>query len=255
MTNTKVQETPVLQAKKVECAVCGLSNLCIPHGLTVEELENLDSIVKTKRRLERDDILYHAGAEVTPIYAVSSGSFKTSITNQDGAEQITGFYLPGEIVGLDGLGGLAPNSTATALETSTVCEIPGAEFDKICSVNHGLRQSFMQVVSREISREQQMMMTLGQMSAEARLAHFMITMGMRFKERGFSSTEFNMSMSRHDLANYLGLAVETLSRLFKKFQESSLLEVNRRNIKVLDWDELCKIAHNDCSGRKSKQAK
>ncbi len=250
MANLKAQEIPNIQSKRVECATCGLSNLCIPHGLTPEELNNLDSIVKTKRKMERDEILYHAGEADTPIFAVSSGSFKTSITSEDGAEQITGFFLPGEIVGLDGLGGIPPHSTATALETSTVCEIPGHEFDKLCGVNHGLRKSFMQVVSKEISREQRMMMTLGQMSAEARLAHFMVTMGHRFKERGFSATEFNMSMSRHDLANYLGLAVETLSRLFKKFHESGLLHVNRRNIQILDWDEMCITAHADCSRKK-----
>ena len=240
---------PGTHAKKVECASCGLSNLCIPHGLTTEELNNLDSIVKNKRKMERDEVLYHAGDEVTPIYAVSSGSFKTSITNQEGAEQITGFYLPGEIVGLDGLGGIAPNSTAIALETSTVCEIPSLEFDKLCATNHGLRTSFMQVVSREIAREQQMMMTLGQMSADARLAHFLVTLGHRFKERGYSETEYNLSMSRHDLANYLGLAVETLSRLFKKFQTNGLLEVRRRNVKITDYDALCATANTTCARR------
>jgi len=233
--------------KKVECAACGLAELCIPHGLTTEELENLDTIVKLKRKLERDEILFHAGDEVTPIFAVSSGSLKTSITNEEGSEQITGFYLPGEIVGLDGLGGISPNSTAIALETSTVCEIPGEEFDKLCAHNHGLRMSFMQVVSREISREQQMLMTLGQLSADARLASFIVTTGQRFQERGFSATEYNLSMSRHDLANYLGLAVETLSRLFKKFQENGLLEVHRRNIKITNWESMCKTAHIECS--------
>jgi CRP/FNR family transcriptional regulator len=111
----------------------------------------------------------------------------------------------------------------------------------------------MQVVSKEIAREQRMMMTLGQMSAEARLAHFMVTMGHRFKERGFSCTEFNMSMSRHDLANYLGLAVETLSRLFKKFHQNGWLQVSRRHIKILDWEEMCTAAHADCGSKQSKE--
>jgi len=233
--------------KKVECAACGLAELCIPHGLTSDELDNLDTIVKTKRRLERDEILFHAGDKDNPIFAVSSGSMKTSVTNEEGSEQITGFYLPGEIVGLDGLGGLAPHCTATALETCSVCEIPAAEFDKLCEINHGLRMSFMQVVSKEISREQQMLMTLGQLSADARLASFIISTGQRFHERGFSATEYNLSMSRHDLANYLGLAVETLSRLFKKFQENGLLEVHRRHIRILDWDVMCKTAHTECA--------
>ena len=250
MLDKQTYNTAKSAGKKVECASCGLAQLCIPHGLTVEELDSLDTIVKVKRRLERDEILFHAGEEITPIFAVSSGSMKTSITNEEGSEQITGFYLPGEIVGLDGLGGLAPNSTATALETSTVCEIPGPEFDKLCANNHGLRTSFMQVVSKEISREQQMMMTLGQLSADARLASFMLTTGDRFLERGFSATEYNLSMSRHDLANYLGLAVETLSRLFKKFQENGLVEVHRRHIKIIDWDAMCIAAHAECGKKK-----
>jgi len=247
MLDKQAQTQPSTTGKKVECTSCGLANLCIPHGLTSDELNNLDSIVKNKKKLDRDEALFHAGDKITPIFAVRSGSFKTSITSKEGAEQITGFYLPGEIVGLDGLGGIAPNSTAIALETSSVCEIPTLEFDKLCAHNHGLRTSFMQVVSKEIAREQQMMMTLGQMSADARLAHFLLTLGHRFKERGYSDVEYNLSMSRHDLANYLGLAVETLSRLFKKFQSNSLVNVKRRSIIILDYEALCKAANTNCT--------
>lgn len=246
MPETTKNFIPPTLGKKVECRSCGLSDLCIPHGLTDTERDNLDSVAKSKRRMERNEVLYHAGDDSQRIFAVSTGSYKTSIINNQGNEQITGFYLPGEIVGLDGLGGICPNSTATALETSTVCEISAPEFDKLCEANHGLRNSFMQIISREISREQYMMMVLGQMSAEARLASLLTGFGSRFKERGFSSTEYNLSMSRHDIANYLGLAVETLSRLFKKFQEKGYVEVSRRNVKILDWEALCSLSNSEC---------
>lgn len=234
------------RTKKVECSVCGLADLCIPQGLSNEELANLDTMIKTKKRLERDDTLYHAGDAGAPIYAVSSGSFKTAIISADGTEQITGFFLPGELVGLDGIGGSAPASTAIALETSTACELPARELDRLCEVNHGLRQRMMQMVGKELSREQQMMMTLGQLSADQRLASFLLGLSKRFAERGFSPNEFNLSMSRHDLANYLGLAVETLSRLFRRFSDKKLLSVNQRNIKILDIDGLRNTAHSGC---------
>ncbi|MBL7004435.1 MAG: fumarate/nitrate reduction transcriptional regulator Fnr [Gammaproteobacteria bacterium] len=228
---------------KVHCATCVLSHLCIASGLTKEELINLDTIQKSKTRLQRNDVLYHSGEVNTKIYAVSAGSLKTSIVNNNGIEQITGFYLPGEIVGLDGLGGLTPNSTAYAVESSTVCEIAEKDFDRLCENNTGLRQSFMRILSKEITREQQMLMSLGQMSADTKLANFIISLSVRYKERGFSASEFNLSMSRHDIANYLGLAVETLSRLFKKFQKNNLLEVNHRNIKIVDYETLVTMAN------------
>jgi len=240
------------QTRKVECKVCGLSNLCIPNGLTNDELEDLDSMIKGKKRLDRDEVLFHAGDSSSPIYAVSSGSFKTSIINSNGIEQITGFYLPGELIGLDALGGSPPSSTAIALETSTACEIPPDDLDKLCETNQGLRRQLMRIVSKEIGREQQMMMTLGQMSADERLASFLIGLAHRYRDRGFSAFEFNLTMSRHDMANYLGLAVETLSRLFRRFQEKGFLDVNQRNIKILDWDGLCNTAHAECATSQSR---
>ena len=248
MTTNSNNLTP--KSKNVECGACGLAELCLPHGLSGEELENLDTMVKLKRRLERDEELYHAGDAQAPIYAVSSGSFKTAIVNADGTEQITGFYLPGELIGLDGIGGNPTTSTAVALETSTACELSAGELDKLCESNHGLRKRMMQMVGKEISREQQMLMTLGQLSADERLASFLLGLSQRFEERGFSPNEFNLSMSRHDLSNYLGLAVETLSRLFRRFNDKGLLSVNQRNVKILDFDGLRNAAHIDCSAAK-----
>jgi CRP/FNR family transcriptional regulator len=209
-----------INGKKVKCSTCGVAELCLPQGLTKDELKNLDNVSKAKRRMEKGDTLYHAGEKHTKIYAVSSGSYKTLTLNKQGREQITGFYLPGELIGLDGLGEAAPHSTAIAIESSTVCEIPQAEFNRMCGTNQSINHSFMCAIRKEIVREQQHMLTLGQMCGDARLAGFIIDISQRFKERGFSATEFNLNIPRHDIANYLSLAAETLSRLLGKFQGS-----------------------------------
>jgi len=247
---TKKYLTPV-DHDKIECRTCNVSHICIPHALTSNELENLDDIFKAKRRLEPGDVLFHASEKQTRIHAVRTGSFKTYVTNSEGMEQIIGFFLPGEIIGLDGLGGGICQSTAVAIETSTACEIPEAEFSKLCEHNSDLNHSFMGTLRNEILREQQHMMALGQMSAEARVAGFIIDLGRRFKERGFSETEFNLNMSRHDIANYLALAAETLSRILGKFQDDSHIDVQRRHIKILNMDELHCISSGKRCSRKS----
>ena len=242
MTNLHNLKVANLQSK-VKCGTCVLSKLCISATLTSQEIKSLDNIQKSKSHLDKDDVLYHAGESKHKIYAVSSGSLKTTSINRNGVEQITGFYLPGEILGLEGLADMELTSTATAMETSTVCEIPELDFDKMCETNQGLRKSFMRIVSKEITSEQQMMMSLGQMKSEEKLANFLISLSDRFKQRGFSEKEFNLSMPRHDIANYLGLTIETISRLFKSFQKQGLLEVNNRQIKLIDRDALCLVGH------------
>ena len=242
---TKKYLTPV-DREKIECRICNVSHICIPHALTGSELENLDDICIAKRRIEPGDALFHESEKQTRIHAVRTGSFKTYVTNSEGMEQITGFYLPGDIIGLDGLGGGICQSTAVAIETSTSCEIPEAEFSRLCEHNSELNNSFMRILSKEILREQQHMMALGQMSAEARVAGFIINLSNRFRERGFSATEFNLNMSRHDIANYLALAAETLSRILSKFQDDGHIDVQRRNIKVLDMDE----GHGRANGKR-----
>lgn len=231
---------------KVKCETCVLSNLCIAATLSDQEIKSLDKAPKSKSHLEKDDALYHAGESRHKIYAVSSGSLKTTSVNKNGVEQITGFYLPGEILGLEGLADMALSCTATAMETSTVCEIPEHDFDKLCETNKGLRKSFLRVVSKEITTEQQMMMSLGQMKSDEKLASFLISLSSRFKQRGFSETEFNLSMPRHDIANYLGLTIETISRLFKSFQKQNFLEVNNRQVKLINRPALCEIGHASC---------
>lgn len=234
-------------SSKIKCKTCVLSNLCIAATLTDDEINNLDTATKSKSYLEKDGILYHAGESKHKIYAVSSGSIKTTSINKNGLEQITGFYFPGEILGLEGLADMELKSTASAMESSSVCEISEDDFDKLCEKNQGLRKAFMRIVSKEISNEQGMMMSLGQMKSDEKLAGFLVSLSSRFKQRGFSETEFNLSMSRHDIANYLGLTIETISRLFKAFQKQGLLEVKNRHIKIINRDVLCTVGHASCN--------
>lgn len=247
MLNSNSIKIPNSAKAQVKCESCLLSNLCLPASLNNEELTQLDKVQKSKNSLQKNEVLYHAGENKNRIYAVNSGTLKTSIMNNNGMEQITGFYLPGELFGLDGLAGNLLNTTATAIESSSVCEIPESDFDKMCETNHGLRQSFMRIVSHEIANEHKMIMSLGQMNSEEKLASFLVSLSSRFKQRGFSPLEFNLSMPRNDIANYLGVTIETISRLFKKFQNDGILTVNNRNIHINDRDKLCDMAHASCS--------
>ncbi len=245
MTSLHKLEIPALNAK-VKCKTCILSHLCIAATLSEQEINNLDTAPKSKAHLEKDEILYHVGESKHKIYAVSSGSIKTTSVNKNGVEQITGFYLPGEILGLEGLADMKLTSTASAMESTTVCEIDEDDFDKLCETNQGLRKSFMRIVSKEISSEHHMLMTLGQMKSDEKLASFLVSLSSRFKQRGFSETEFNLSMPRHDIANYLGLTIETISRLFKSFQKQGLLDVKNRHIKITDREALCDVGQASC---------
>lgn len=231
---------------KVSCHSCSLSELCLPKGLNAEDMQKLESMLDHHDRLDKDSHLYRTGDKMSGLFAVRSGSFKTFMTTHDGSEQITGFHLPGELIGLDGFSEGAYACDAVALETSTVCELTLDQFDSLCCEVNGLRRQILHLMGKEINQEHMLLMALGQMKGEERLATFLLSLSDRFKTRGFSPNEFNLSMPRHDLANYLGLAVETLSRMFSKLDEEGILQVNRRNVKIKDMDKLRKLAHQEC---------
>ncbi len=230
---------------KVSCQSCSLSDLCLPHGLKQQEMDRLEELIDHHDRFEKDSHLYRAGDKMHGLYAVRSGSFKTFISTHDGAEQITGFHLPGELLGLDGFADDHHNCNAVALETSTVCELGMEEFEDICCEIKSIRKQVLHLMGNEINNEHQLMMALGQMKGEERLATFMLSLSKRFSARGFSKTEFNLSMARHDVANYLGLAVETLSRMFSKLDHDGVLQVSRRNVQITDMAQLHKLAHQE----------
>jgi CRP/FNR family transcriptional regulator len=176
------------------------------------------------------------------VYAVRSGSLKTFSIMADGREQVTGFYLPGELVGLDAISLGRHPSSAKALESSSICELSFLDLEALGEQIPGLQRQILRVMSRELLDDELLLMLIGKKTAEERLAAFLVTLAMRFRLRGFSATEYNLSMSRSDIGNYLGLAVETVSRLFTRFQHEELLSVKRRRIHIHDLEKLSMLA-------------
>ena len=227
-----------LEALRVSCQNCSLVDLCLPHGMSQTELERLDEIVVRHKPLQPGQHLYRPGDRSHALFAVRSGALKNYCITGDGEEQVLGFTLPGELSGMDGLGGEHYSSASIVLETSSICELPFGRLQGLCNELPGLHRQLMNVVGREITYDQHMLMLLGKRTAEERLASFLLSLSTRYHARGLSATEFNLPMSRQDIGNYLGLAIETVSRLFAHFQERHVLEVSRRQVHIRDLDAI-----------------
>ena len=235
--------TPInLEQLKVSCEDCKLRELCFPQGMSTDDMQLLDKIVVQRQPLHKNESLYHDGDDAQAIYAVRSGSVKTSAESFNGDEQIVGFHLPGEIIGLDGFRDGHHSCTAVALETSSICAIPMEQLEELCKSMPGLQKQMRRVMGKEISAEHAMLLMLGKMSAEERLATFLLSFSQRMEERHWKYNEFVLSMPRQDVANYLGLAVETVSRLFAHYQNAGIIEVDRRRIGILDVLRLRRMA-------------
>jgi CRP/FNR family transcriptional regulator len=235
---TRKARQPTTEEIRISCSNCSLAELCLPHGLTETELDQLEKIVKRKPPMQPGQHLYRSGDPSFSLYAVRSGTLKSYYTTDDGDEQVLGFTLPGEMVGFDGLSDGHYTSNSVVLETSCVCSLPYERLEEMCHTTPGLHKQIMRVVGREITLDHQMLLLLGKRSAEERLATFLVSLSKRYHARGLSATEFNLPMSRQDIGNYLGLAIETVSRLFAHFQEQNLLTVNRRQVFLHDLDRL-----------------
>ncbi len=223
---------------KVACKNCSLGTLCLPLGLTPEDVERLDDIIRRSRPLHRGDHLFRCGDNFRSLYVVKTGSVKTYTPREDGGEQVMGFHLPGEIIGLDAIERESHNCSGKVLETSAICEIPFGRLEELSSCIPSLQHQMYRLLSKEIGQDTEMLMLLGKKNAEERLATFLMSLSMRLKKRGLSSTDFYLSMSRHEIGNYLGLAVETVSRLFTRFQDDGLLAVERKHVQLLDLERL-----------------
>jgi CRP/FNR family transcriptional regulator len=223
-----------LSVIKSACSNCNLRELCLPLGLSGQELERLDDLVSTRRRLKRGEHLYRAGSGFDSIYAIRAGFFKTDVLLEDGREQVTGFQMAGELLGLDGISTEHHTCNAVALEDSEVCAIPFTHLESLSREIHTLQHHFHKVMSREIVRDHGVMMLLGTMRAEERLAAFLLNLSQRFTSRGFSPAEFYLRMTREEIGSYLGLKLETVSRAFSKFQEKGYISVQQKHIRILD---------------------
>ena len=225
-----------------KCSTCALGRFCLPLGLSPLESDTLDTLVTDRIRLKKGEPLYRQGGPLNAIYGVRFGSIKTEITLSDGREQVTGFFLPGEILGLGDIGDEKHLVNSVALEDSEVCPINMAELENMSRQIPALHHQFHRILSKEISQSQQHMLALGSMRAEERLANFLLNMSDRLAARGYSPHEFILRMSREDIGSYLGMKIETVSRLLSRFSESGLIQIKLRHVKLVDMSALSQIA-------------
>ncbi len=233
---------------KSNCAACSLRELCLPVGLNEQEIEILSDLASRKRKIQRGRYLHQTGSNFQSLFAVRSGSFKTCLLEEDGRQQVTGFYMTGELLGLDGISTETHNCDAIALEDSEVCEIPFTKLQEISRSLPSLMNQFHKIMSREIVRDQGVMLLLGGMKAEERLATFLLNLSRRFSKRGYSASDFNLRMTREEIGSYLGMKLETVSRTFSKLQEEKIIAVDNKHIQINDIDRLTtKIGKSSCA--------
>ncbi len=230
------------ESLRVACSNCNLRELCLPVGLSADELTELDALVTNRKRIKKGAPLYTEGDTFQSLFAIRSGFFKTRVTTPDGRDQVTGFQMTGEILGLDGIVNEKHSCDAIALEDSEVCVMPFSRIEEISRSVHSLQNHMHKIMSREIVKDQSIMILLGGMRAEERLAAFLMNLVQRLSARGFSKTELILRMTREEIGNYLGMKLETVSRTFSKFADEGLIEVHQKHLLIRDPDTLKKIA-------------
>ena len=228
---------------QVNCGNCRLNSICLPLALESDDVKQLDDIIQRSKPLQKNQHLYREGDEFQSVFAVRSGTLKAYKTTDDGREQVTGFYFPGEILGMDGISNHAHASSAKALETAAICEIPFTSLEKLSALMPNLQRHFFQLMSREITEDQQLITLLSKNSADERVAALMLSISGRNARRKLSATQFRLPMSRVDIGNYLGLTVETVSRVFSRMQKLEVLRVDNKEIEILDPEGLRNMAN------------
>jgi len=226
----------------IHCQDCSISQLCIPYSLNETELDRLDTIIERKKPIQKGQEIFKAGEDMKCLYAIRSGTLKSYTITEQGDEQITAFHLAGDLIGFDGISSGTHPSFSQALETAMICEIPYDTLDDLSTTMPKLRQQILRLMSAEIVGDQNMILLLSKKNAEERLASFIHNLSTRYAARGFSPREFRLSMTRGDIGNYLGLTVETISRLLGRFQKSGMIGVKGKYITVLDDDQLAELA-------------
>ncbi|MFM1979516.1 MAG: hypothetical protein RLZ68_781 [Pseudomonadota bacterium] len=230
-------------AVKVACSNCNLRELCMPLGLSSTELDRIDEVVASRRKVKRGAMLFRNGEKFTSLYAIRTGFFKTCIASEDGRDQVTGFQMAGEVVGLDGIVNDHHTCNAVALEDAEVCVMPFERIEELSREVVALQRHVHKIMSREIVRENGVMLLLGSMRAEERLAAFLLNLVQRLHARGFSQSELVLRLTREEIGSYLGLKLETVSRTFSKFVEDGVVEVKQRHVRILNTNALKDIVN------------
>ncbi len=225
----------------VSCTSCRLNELCLPLALNKSEIQQLDSIVERNRPYTKGEHLYRQADEFKSVYAVRSGSFKSYYLSDSGRGRVTGFYLPGEIIGMDGIASKKYANSTTALEHSSICEIPFSQLEKLSQALPNLQHHFFAIMGDEIAKDQQVHTLLSSYTAEERTASFLLGLSTRYARVSLSPTRFLLPMTRGDIGEYLGLTIETVSRIFTSLQKKGLISVDNREIELLEIDSLRNI--------------
>lgn len=231
---------------RTRCSRCSIRELCLPVGLDLDALKQLDNVITTRTRLKKGETLYRTGDAFTALYAIRFGSCKITVLTSEGREQISGYHMPGDLLGLDGIAQGRHECHAVGLEDTEVCVMPFDRLEELARTVAPLQHNLHQFLSREIGREQNLMLVLGGMRAAERLAAFLLNLAERYQRRGYSSTEFTLRMTREEIGSYLGLKLETISRLFSRFQQQGLLQVHGRVVRRLDLPALRKLTGQHC---------
>ncbi|MDX1491928.1 MAG: fumarate/nitrate reduction transcriptional regulator Fnr [Pseudohongiellaceae bacterium] len=233
--------------RQIRCGNCAVAKLCLPTGLSDSEIGKMEEVAEQKRQLNTKEYLYKAGDSFSGLYAVRSGSFKSVVVAANGDSQITSFTFPGEILGLDAYKGKSHTSYAEALETSSVCALPFDQLESLAQRIPALQRHVYSIFSEEIQQENEILLLLGKRSAEMRMAAFLINLSSRYSQRGYSASQFHLSMSRGDIANYLGLTVETVSRLLNRLQKTGAISVTQRQVEITNMLALSELAGTHCA--------
>lgn len=232
------------QTIKVACSNCNLRELCMPMGLSPDEIDRLDDMVASRRKIKRGTALFRNGEKFSSLYAIRTGFFKTCVASEDGRDQVTGFQMAGEIIGLDGIVNDHHTCDAVALEDAEVCIMPFDRVEDLSREINSLQRHVHKIMSREIVREHGVMLLLGSMRAEERLAAFLLNLVQRLHARGFSQSELILRMTREEIGSYLGLKLETVSRTFSKFVEDGIVEVKQRHVRILNTEALARLVNH-----------
>jgi CRP/FNR family transcriptional regulator len=235
--------SPCSHDYRVSCSNCRLASICLPLALETEDIGQLDDIIQRGKPLQKGEHLYREGDDFHSVYVVRSGTLKAYRNTDDGREQVTGFYFPGEILGMDGISHNVHASSARTLETSAICEIPFASLEKLSALMPQLNRYFFKLMSREIIEDQMLITLLSKNSADERVAALLLSISTRNARRKLSATQFRLPMSRVDIGNYLGLTVETVSRVFSRMQKLDMLRVDNKEIEILDVESVRNMAN------------
>ena len=240
-----MSDAPVLDLIKLRrgCTYCSVRQLCLPGGIGAEELQRLDDIVERRKPVARGDRLFRLGDPLSAVYIAREGAFKSVSISEDGEEQVLGFHLAGELIGLDALGSGHHRCEGVALTAATICEIPYDDLSRVAAQIPSLQQQLFRVIGQSVDRDQDHLGILVRRQANERIALFLHSLGERYRNVGQSDRLFQLPMSREDIARFLGLALETVSRGFTRLQDDGVIAVTGRRVEIVNPGELLRLAH------------